>query len=109
MGVIHAHQLGNLKPLSERTQEIRLEASFDPVTKPNPRDGITSKMVRDRIFDMIFRELCVHVEIFHCFNSYQIPDDKGGDVEEDTGAHYEVIISELITASAIQQGEDVAE
>lgn len=108
MGVVHAHQGGNMTPLSgDRLQEKTTETAFDPTGENKAEDGLNTKKVKDRIFYRLFEDMLVHVEIFYCWTSFDFTDTEGKSMEHDNGAHYLVCIGEII--SAPPSAEEVAE
>lgn len=97
MGVILAHQGGNMSPLENSRIESRTNVHpFSPDNEPSELEGMSFKMIKDLIFDRLFEEMKVHVEIFYCWNSYDLPSTNGTTVEHDNGIHYQVSIGEIV-------------
>jgi hypothetical protein len=100
MGVILAHQGNNLSPLeNSRIEDKTSTRSFSPDDEPSELEGMDFKTVKDLIFDRLFEEMMVHVEIHYCWNSYSLPDITGAVKEHDNGAHYQVCIGEILAST----------
>lgn len=97
MGVIYAHQDGNVSAVAERRgQEKTTHSDFDP-TKEKPKgDAPEFTVVKECIFERPFEEKMICVSISHCWTSLMASPAEGAPPEEtDLAAHYLVEVQEI--------------
>ncbi len=96
MGIILAHQSGNMSPVDDnRTEEKIAEYPFNPLGELVDQEDLSRKIVKDCIFYRLFEDKMVHMQISHCWSSFNSTDTEGRAAVTDLGAYYRVSIVEI--------------